>query len=264
MDHWFGRGCSYKLQIELFLKVDQMHLELSELIQPAVAMAQRYAVRRQELVVSEKSAGEFVSEADEAIEATIRSAIAERFGNVAVIGEEQGGALGADTSGWAIDPIDGTTNFLRGLPMWGISVGVIQQGVPIAGVLALPAENLLLVAEPKDQLRVNGRPFTRSNLTGGQLIALGENDFEPYDRTDQRARELRAQGYAVARYRSAVFSLASAALGRVDGYVEHGCFIWDIAGAVPVLQAVGLVPDFGGLSEDRYFIDARTKGGVLS
>lgn len=234
-----------------------MSLELGELIQSAVGMAQRYAARRHELVINEKLAGELVSEADEAIEAAIRAAIAERFGNVAIIGEEQGGSLGADTSGWVIDPIDGTTNFLRGLPMWGISVGVVQQGIPIAGVLALPAENLVLVAEQNQQIRVNGRPFTRSNSMGGQLIALGENDFEPHDQTDERAKLLRTQGYAVVRYRSAVFSLASAILGRVDGYVENGCFLWDIAGAVPALQAVGLAVQFGELPQDRFFIDAR-------
>jgi myo-inositol-1(or 4)-monophosphatase len=248
---------SCKLALKLAFKAGPMYLRLSELIQPAVAMAQRYAARRHELVVSEKSAGELVSEADEAIEAAIRAAIAARFGNVPIIGEEQGGTLGADTSGWVIDPIDGTTNFLHGLPMWGISVGVVQQGVPIAGVLALPAENLVLVAEENGQLQVNGRPFTRPNSNGGQLIALGENDFEPYDKTDERARILRMQGYTVVRYRSAVFSLASAALGRLGGYVEHGCFLWDIAGAVPVLQAAGLAAQFGGLAEDRYFINAR-------
>lgn len=234
-----------------------MKLQLTELIKPAVALAQAFAVRRQELVTSEKSAGQFVSEADEAIEACIRTAIAERFGNVAIIGEEQGGSLSADASGWAIDPIDGTTNFLRGLPMWGISIGLLEKGIFVAGVLALPESNLIIVAEQNSPLYVNGFPFVRpANALGGQVIAPGENDFENGERTDDRARKLRARGYTVVRYRSAVFSLASAALGRLDGYVEHGCMIWDIAAASKICRNAGLETNVMPLGDGRFSIEA--------
>ena len=233
-----------------------MRLELGELIKPAVALAQVYASRRRELSTSEKSAGQFVSEADEAIETNIRAAIAERFGNVAIIGEEHGGSLNDDTSGWAIDPIDGTTNFLRGLPMWGISVGVLENGNPVGGVLALPDANLILVAEQDGSLHVNGRLFRRQTMMGGRLIALGENDFESGTRTDERADMLRTQGYTVVRYRSAVYSLACAALGRLDGYVEHGCFIWDIAAAWIACRNASLEVDARPLGEGRFSIEA--------
>ncbi|WP_374138700.1 MULTISPECIES: inositol monophosphatase [unclassified Sphingomonas] len=234
-----------------------MKLQLTELIKPAVTLAQAYAVRRDELVTREKSAGQFVSEADEAIEASIRKAIAERFGNVAIIGEEQGGSLDADASGWAIDPIDGTANFLRGLPMWGISVGLVENGISVAGVLALPESNLVIVAEQNAVLHVNGLPFVRpANPLGGRVIALGENGFESGERTDDRASKLRAQGYSVVRYRSAVFSLASAALGRLDGYVEHGCMIWDIAAASAICRNAGLKTNVMPLGDGRFSIEA--------
>lgn len=236
-----------------------MQLGLGELVMPAITLAQSYAARRHELITSEKSAGQFVSEADEAIEAAIRAAISERFGNVPIIGEEQGGSLGADTSGWAIDPIDGTTNFLRGLPMWGISIGLLENGVSVAGVLALPEAKLVLVAERGQPLHVNSHPFVRSgNPSGGRLIALGENDYERGDQTDNRARELRAQGYTVVRYRSAVFSLACSALGRLDGYVEHGCCLWDVAGAAAVCEVAGLDVEISSLPKGRFSIDARS------
>ena len=234
-----------------------MKLQLTELIKPAVALAQAYSLRRHELVTSEKSAGQFASEADEAIEASIRAAILERFGNVEIIGEEQGGTLSADASGWAIDPIDGTTNFLRGLPMWGISVGLLENGVSVAGVLALPEFNLVMVAEENAPLYVNGLPFVRpANPIGGRVIALGENDFESGERTDARASKLRARGFTVVRYRSAVFSLASAALGRLDGYVEHGCMIWDIAAASIICRNAGLQTNVVPLGGGRFSIES--------
>jgi myo-inositol-1(or 4)-monophosphatase len=126
-----------------------MQLDLGQLIGPATVLAKRYASRRHELVTTEKSAGQFVSEADEAVETSIRAAISDRFGQVRIIGEEQGGSLDSQASGWAIDPIDGTTNFLRGLPMWGISIGLMENGVSVAGALALPDLDLIIVTEPQ-------------------------------------------------------------------------------------------------------------------
>lgn len=232
-------------------------LGLGELIKPAVTLARDYAARREQLIASEKSVGQFVSEADEAIETTIRASLAERFGNDAVIGEEQGGSLGRSVSGWAIDPIDGTTNFLRGLPMWGISIGLLENGVSVAGALALPDMKLIIVAEKGERLEVNDAPFVRPDRhPGGRLIALGENDFESGEQTDRRASELRTRGYTVVRYRSAVFSLANAALGRLDGYVEHGCGIWDIAAAAAVCREAGLTVAVTPLGGERFAIDA--------
>ncbi len=230
---------------------------LDEIIGPAVVLAQDYAVRRQGLLVSEKSAGQFVSEADEAIEAAIRKSLSERFGNVPIIGEEQGGSLGQSISGWAIDPIDGTTNFLRGLPMWGISIGVLENGVSIAGALALPDLRLLIICEAGAGLKVNDLPFTRPvKPLGGKLIALGENDWETGEQTDARATKLRKQGFSVVRYRSAIFSLASAALGKTDGYVEHGCGLWDIAAGSIICREAGLAVETTDIGSGRYAIEA--------
>ncbi len=235
-----------------------MRLGLAELMKPISVLAQSYASRRQELATSQKSAGQFVSEADEAIESAIRDALSERYGNVPMIGEEQGGALDTAASCWAIDPIDGTSNFLRGLPMWGVSIGLLERGDFVAGVIALPELNLILSNEPGQALHLNDRSFVRpKNPLGGKLIALGENDFETGDQTDNRAASLRAEGYTVVRYRSAVFSLASAALGRLDGYVEHGCCLWDVAAAASICRAVGLAVSAESLGGERFSIDAR-------
>lgn len=231
--------------------------ELCKIIQPALTLANDLADRRHLLERTEKSAGDFVSEADEAIERTLRSAIKTAFGNVPIIGEEHGGSLNPSDSGWAIDPIDGTTNFLRGLPMWGISVGVLEAGKSVAGVMALPDLNLVLAADSSGRLELNGQPFTRHvPVSGSKLIALGENDFEPAHRTDERAEMFRRRGCQLVRYRSAVFSLASAALGRLDGYSEYGCFVWDVAAAGVICENAGLSITLTKLEAGRYAVEA--------
>ena len=104
---------------------------------------------------------------------------------------------------------------------------------------------------------MNGHSFIRpKGSPGGKLIALGENDFESGDRTDARASELRKLGFTVVRYRSAVFSLACAALGRLDGYIEHGCCIWDIAAASVICHEAGLSVTATSLGGERFAINA--------
>lgn len=230
---------------------------LNAIIRPAVALAREHALHVRHLDTRYKSPGQVVSEADEAVEALLRREIAARFGDVPVIGEEGGGALDAALSGWAIDPIDGTSNFLRGLPMWGISVGLLEHGVPVAGAMALPALDLVLAATSDGQLAVNGVPFVRpQGAPGGRIVALGENDHEDGAQTDARAQRLRMEGHAVVRYRSAVFSLAQAALGGLDGYVEHGCCIWDLAGGAAVCRAAGLEVAVAPLGGGRFSVEA--------
>lgn len=232
-------------------------LALGEIIGPAVALARDFSARRHHLGTSEKSPGQFVSEADEAIEALLRRSIAERFGDAPVIGEEGGGSLSEAVSGWAIDPIDGTTNFLRGLPMWGISVGLLEGGVPVAGVMALPALDLVVAAGLDIPLTVNGTPLVRlAGAPGGRLVALGENDHEDGARTDARAEHLRTRGCTVVRYRSAVFALAQAALGGLDGYVEHGCCLWDFAAGAAICRAAGLDVATAPLGGGRFSVEA--------
>ena len=231
---------------------------LNRLIEPAVALSKDYGRRRDRLHTSVKSLGQLVSEADTEIEALIRRTIKTEFGDVAVLGEEHGGALDAQASVWVIDPIDGTSNFLRGLPMWGISIGYLEGGDSVAGVIALPDLGIVLAAAKGTGVEVNSAPLPRPVARSpGKMIALGENDFEAGRETDQRAEGLRQQGFSVVRYQCAVFSLASAALGRLDGYVERGCCLWDVAAAWVICREAGMMVDVKPLNNARYSIDAR-------
>lgn len=234
---------------------------LLRLIRPAADLAIAFAAHRHGLQIEEKGPGDFASDADRAVEDAIRTALRAEYGNVAIIGEEAGGALDVAASGWAIDPIDGTSNFLRGLPLWGISIGLLDRGTPIAGVVALPEFGMTITAIRGGGARLNGvlMPLAPPAL-GGKLIALGENEYEPGTETDRRADGLRRKGYAVVRYRCAVFALMSAALGRLDGYIEHGCCLWDIAAAAVICREAGMAVMASEIAPGRYAIDARRGG----
>ncbi|WP_198083420.1 inositol monophosphatase [Variovorax sp. E3] len=103
-----------------------------------------------------KGPQDFVSAADEKVEQLIRARLALDFFGDAVIGEECGGRPSANAT-WFIDPIDGTSNFLRGLPLWGVSLGLVRDGKPSIGVIAFPALDLIVGAETGFGLFVNGR-----------------------------------------------------------------------------------------------------------
>ena len=233
-------------------------LQLEDILQNASEIGLRWSRKRDALSLDEKSAGQFASNADLEIERFVREELSERLPGQAIIGEEFGGDLHAQQSGWAIDPIDGTSNFALGLPIWGISVGFLERGTSAIGAISLPDLNLLLSAETGGGLRVNGTPVTSTQAHPAiKLIALGENDFEPGPVTDDRAQRFREQGYAVVRYRCAVFSLAMSALGRLGGYVEQGCGLWDIAAADIICREAGMEVSSATISPGRYAIDAR-------
>ena len=233
--------------------------DLDCLVRPASNLALSFARQLGQMEAEEKSPGQFASEADHAVERLIRIGLRTKLGEVAVIGEEGGGSLDQTTSGWAIDPIDGTSNFLRGLPIWGISVGYLDQGRSVAGVISLPALGVTLTARLGGGVTLNGsrlRPADQSKTSGIKLIALGENDFEAGPETDARAQHFRERGFAVVRYRCAVFALANVALGRLDGYIENGCGLWDIAAAWIICKEAGLQIEVQEVAPGRYSVEA--------
>jgi len=239
--------------------MDQPALDQIEtILRRATELAMAWSAMRDTLTVDEKSSGQFVSNADIEVEDLLRREITAAFEGAQILGEEKGGALGESATGWAIDPIDGTSNFLLGLPLWGISAGYIQNGRSVLGAIALPELGLLLSAEAGGGLRVNGQPVAQGRpFKAPKVIALGENDFEAGIDTDARAQLFRAKGFAVVRYRCAVFSLASAALGRLSGYIENGCGLWDVAAAEIICREAGMTVAISQIAPGRYSVDAR-------
>ncbi|MBU1286591.1 MAG: inositol monophosphatase [Alphaproteobacteria bacterium] len=232
--------------------------ELERIIGRAAETGMRWSRQRSLLLLDEKSAGQFASNADIEIEEQIRWDLADAFPGDSIVGEETGGSLGDEVTGWAIDPIDGTSNFILGLPIWGVSIGYLEHGRSTLGAIVLPELKLMISALRGHGMRVNGSAHIQSQrIPNVKVIALGENDYESGPETDARAQVLRNSGFAVVRYRCAVFSLGVAALGRLSGYIENGCGLWDIAAADVICNEAGMRVETYKITEGRYHINSQ-------
>ncbi len=184
-----------------------------------------------------------VTAVDRAAEALVRRLLAEHRPGDAIVGEEEGGDA-AQGRTWILDPLDGTVNFVHGLPHVAVSIALYDGEIGLVGVVADVVHDELFVAERGAGASVNGSPLSVSSVSeiSRALVAIGF----PYDRRQEAAaygstvvRILeRAQG--MRRMGSAALDLAYVAAGRVDGYVEHSLQPWDVgAGAVLIAEAGG-------------------------
>lgn len=215
----------------------------------ARAAGELLRARPLELGVSRKGAVDLVTEVDLASERTIRDILAREAPGIPVQGEEGGGA----TTGtrWAVDPIDGTTNFVHGYPCYCVSIALIEGSVPVVGVIYDPVRDRLHAGWQGGGATVNGTPLRVSSVATLDE-ALSVTGF-PYDRRQkavfylalvQRALE---QTQGVRRSGSAAMDLTSIATGCADLYWEHNLQPWDTsAGVVLVREAGGMVTRLDG------------------
>lgn len=199
------------------------------------------------LQVSVKGAGDFVSRADLAAERIIRDELMSARPNYGWMAEESEAVEGTDpTRRWIVDPLDGTTNFLHGLPHWAVSIALEHKGEIVAGVVLDPAKDELFWAEKgagawmnETRIRVSGRRRMSEALfaTG---VPFGAKKTLPATMRDL-ARLMPACA-GVRRWGAAALDLAYTAAGRLDGYWERELNAWDIAaGILLVREAGGLV-----------------------
>ena len=202
------------------------------------------------LQVSSKGPGDFVSRADMKAEATIREELTEARPNYGWLGEETGGAAGKDpTRRWIVDPLDGTTNYLHAIPHWAVSIALEHKGEIVAAVVYDPAKDEMFVAEKGSgaylndrRLRVSGR---RDMITMifGTGIPFGGSPLLPLALKDLARLTPRTAG--IRRLGVASLDLAYVAAGRLDGFWERNLNAWDIAaGLLLVREAGGLIGAF--------------------
>ncbi|HQU68404.1 MAG TPA: inositol monophosphatase family protein [Albidovulum sp.] len=196
------------------------------------------------LQVSVKGAGDFVSRADTAAENIIREELMGARPTYGWLGEETGEADGADpTRRWIVDPLDGTTNFLHGLPHWSVSIALEHKGEVVAGVVFDPAKDELFWAEKgagawmnESRVRVSGR----RNLAEAVLatgVPFGTKKTLPATMRDL-ARLMPATA-GVRRFGSAALDLAYVAAGRFDAYWEREINAWDMAAGLVIVREAG-------------------------
>ena len=199
--------------------------------------------------ISEKGSLDFVTAADFAVEKQIMSKIQSHFPSDIILGEESGlknprcAAKAAHTAEWIIDPIDGTFNFLRGLPEWGVCIARLHQGVLTHGAIAFPELNILAVAQKDAGAWSNGRRLqsARPELCKERLVALGYNPSKLATRRyGELITDLIDAEYEYRRHGAACFGLYSVAAGWCDAFFETSLNAWDAcAGLLLVLEAGG-------------------------
>jgi myo-inositol-1(or 4)-monophosphatase len=196
-----------------------------------------------------------VTEMDGRAEALVIDALLSQFPDDGILGEEGGARRGRSGRRWIIDPLDGTTNYAHGLPIYAVGIGLEDQGVVRLGVVYDPSRDEMFVAERGGGARLNDAPIAVS-ATPELDVSLLVTGF-PYDaRTnpDNNLREYAAfalRARAVRRLGSALLDLAYVASGRLDGFWELGLSPWDVAaGGILVEEAGGRLTDLRGAPVD--------------
>ncbi|WP_170606161.1 inositol monophosphatase family protein [Ruegeria arenilitoris] len=212
----------------------------------AGALALSYFTNRDNLVVDQKGAQDWVSEADRNVETFIRQKISEAYPEDGVFGEEHEAKRGLSGFDWVIDPIDGTTNFIHGIPAWTIVLAVVSDGSTQVGVIHEPNVDETYVATKAAGATLNGQPMRVASdveLACG-TIAVGYSNRVEATNVVPVIAALVEKGALYHRNASGALSLAYVAAGRLLGYVEEHMNAWDcLAGQLMVAEAGGLVED---------------------
>ncbi|WP_068113527.1 inositol monophosphatase family protein [Tropicimonas marinistellae] len=202
--------------------------------------------RSHAFTVQEKGMQDFVSEVDRETEAFIRARLAESFPSDGFFGEEHGGAPTAAT--WVVDPIDGTTNFVRNIPFWCLSAGFVVNGQPEIGVVYDPNLDEMFAAHRGGGCWLNGTPISVSDTDTPEtaVLAFGFSFRAPADRNPRIVSHLLSAGAVYRMQGAGALSMAHCAAGRVDGFFEAHMMPWDAAaGLALIVEAGGLVSSFG-------------------
>ena len=206
--------------------------------------------------IQQKGVIDLVTEFDKRSEDIIISSIQREFPDHAILAEESGSNQAVSEYQWVIDPLDGTTNFAHGIPIFSVTMALLKNNIPVLGVVYDPIRNEMFSAESECGATLNNDPIHVSSRTdlGQAVISTGfpydlrtnpRNNFEQFVQFQLRTRSVR-------HLASAALDCAWTAMGRLDGYWEFGVKPWDIgAGVLIVHEARGRVTSTAG---DEYFV----------
>lgn len=212
-----------------------------------------------------KQASDFVTTVDRASEDVIIGTIRNRYPDHLFLAEESYSDTRGGAYRWIIDPLDGTTNFIHGFPVFSVSIALQEGGEVVTGVIYNPVNGELFHAEKGRGAFLNDRPIRVSSGTSMEksLVTTGfpfrrkqfiDDYLRLFRRLFLRVSDLRRAG-------SAALDLAYVACGRCDGFFELGLSAWDIAaGSILITEAGGVISDFGGGKE--YLLTGNTVAGA--
>ncbi len=202
-----------------------------------------------------KGLHDFVSYVDIEAEKLLATGLSALLPKAGFIAEEGTGELAESGLNWIIDPLDGTTNFMHGLPVYSISIGLVQKGEILLGVILNVPGDELFYAYDKGGAWLNGKRIyvSQSDSLNDSLIATGF-PFKDYGRLDTFMTSLEyfiRHTRGVRRMGSAAIDLAYVACGRFDGFYEYGLNRWDVTAGIKIIrEAGGKASDFSGNKND--------------
>lgn len=218
---------------------------LSDLLEFAVDLAEkageitlRYFQGR--FAVETKADASPVTVADREAEAYIRQAIESRFPNDGIVGEEFGEARPEARQRWIIDPIDGTYSFVRGVPLYGVLIGMEREDEPLVGVIHLPALGETVAAAKGEGCHWRGQRARVSNASElGATLCLTTELRPEQDPARSAALGRLATAVAAARTWGDCYGYALVATGRADIMVDPRMHVWDCAALLPIIEEAG-------------------------
>jgi histidinol phosphatase-like enzyme (inositol monophosphatase family) len=182
-----------------------------------------------------------VTVADREAESYLRAAISARYPDHALLGEEEGATGSSDAAWrWIIDPIDGTKSFIRGVPLYGVMLGLEHAGEPVLGVVNIPALDEIVYAARGLGCWWNGRPCRVSSVTtlsAGLLLATRASRYDRYGKQEAFTRLVAAAGEF--RTWGDCYGYLLVATGRAEAMLDPVMNIWDAAALLPILQEAG-------------------------
>ena len=217
---------------------------LAEAVAREAGALLREAFRGPQLRIASKSTPtDLVSEADHAAEHLIRERIAAARPEDGVLGEEGGDVQGSSGIRWIVDPLDGTVNFLFGVPQWAVSIACEDASGTIVGVVYDPERDELFSAQRGGVPTLDGRPIAASAKDDLATALIGTGFG--YDAEVRRAQaaivaRLLPEVRDIRRFGAAAIDLAWTACGRYDAYYEHGLNAWDLAAGGLICECAGL------------------------
>jgi myo-inositol-1(or 4)-monophosphatase len=225
------------------------YLETSaEIAREAGALLAKYFERR--VAFELKGEYDLVTEADRASEQLVIERLSAHFPSHSIVAEEGGGHTGKSEYCWYVDPLDGTTNFAHGFPMYNITMALEQSGELIAGVVFDPERNEMFTAERGSGAYLNNRRIRVSKVSGieSTLVATGFPSRKRHQNVNVHFYyQLAMLTHGVRRAGSAALDLAYVASGRLDGFWEFGLNPWDMAaGILLITEAGGKCSDMHG------------------
>jgi myo-inositol-1(or 4)-monophosphatase len=217
------------------------YLETSvEIAREAGALLSKYFERR--VTFELKGEHDLVTEADRASEQLVIERLSSHFPSHSIVAEEGGGHIGSSEYCWYVDPLDGTTNFAHGFPMYNITMALEQSGELIAGVIFDPEHNELFTAERGSGAYLNNRRIrvSKVNRLENTLVATGFPSRKRHENVNIHFYyQLAMLTHGVRRAGSAALDLAYVASGRLDGFWEFGLNPWDMAAGILLITEAG-------------------------